>query len=350
VAEDGYEFAADDRGALQVKATLNGKPVLPEIRGNKKEIVVTYYFTESTAEAKISSVAVTGIDAPKIGEKPDYTAAVSDSRYALQKGTASRTKNGITWYNSETKTAMWPSSDKFEEGGSYYVVIGLTAEDGYEFEATAAGVPKVSGTVNGKKAEVSGQDEYNVYLTYTFDALKAEPAPVVEFDDVPESAYYYQPVQWAVGLGVTAGTSADTFSPDMTCSQAHILTFLWRAMGSPKATIKNPYKTPAVTEDQYFYVPFVWAWENGLISNPNHDPHAPCSRSDVVTYLWKLDGSPKGGTTPFTDVPASAPYAQAVAWALKNEITAGTSPTTFSPDMTCTRGQIVTFLWKYMSL
>lgn len=165
-----------------------------------------------------------------------------------------------------------------------------------------------------------------------------------------QSDYFYDPVLWAIEKGVTIGTSATTFFPHTTCSQDHILTFLWRAVGSPEPTIASPYSNAAVKSDQYFYKAFVWAWEKGLIGNTAHDPHAPCSRSDVVTYLWKLDGSPKTDYSNFTDVPASAPYAQAVAWAVQNGVTYGTSDTTFSPDATCTRGQIVTFLWRYMNI
>lgn len=135
----------------------------------------------------------------------------------------------------------------------------------------------------------------------------------------------------------------------MTCSQAHILTFLWRAAGRPQPTIASPYINTAVKPGQYFYEAFVWAWEKGLISNIYLDPNSPCSRSDVVTYLWKLEGSPDNGSSAFDDVPASAPYAKAVAWAVAKGITNGTSATTFSPAMTCTRGQIVTFLWRYVN-
>ena len=110
----------------------------------------------------------------------------------------------------------------------------------------------------------------------------------------------------------------------------------------------SPYSNPAVTPNQYFYTPFVWSWEKGLIGNTAHDPNAPCSRSDVVTYLWKLAGKPKAAKASFTDVASNAPYAQAVAWAVEQGITNGTSTTTFSPNDTCTRGQIVTFLWRYM--
>ena len=167
------------------------------------------------------------------------------------------------------------------------------------------------------------------------------------FTDVKPDAYYYDAVLWAVSHGVTTGATPTTFEPNTICSQAHILTFMWRAAGKPAPTIASPYSNKAVTSDQYFYQAFVWAWEKGLISNTALDPNAPCSRSDVVTYLWKLSGSPACSTTQFTDVPASASYAQAVAWALENQITTGATTTTFDPSAICTRGQIVTFLWRY---
>ena len=175
------------------------------------------------------------------------------------------------------------------------------------------------------------------------------PLVKVNFTDVKAGAYYEKPVQWAVAAGITSGTTKTTFSPDMTCSQAHILTFLWRSVGKPASNIANPYSDPDVTESKYYYTPFVWAWEKGMIGDTKHDPDAPCSRADVVTYLWKLEGKPDAPKSAFTDVSAAADYAKAVDWAVANGITSGTSKTTFSPAETCTRGQIVTFLWRYVN-
>jgi len=445
VAQEGYEFPTNASGGLTLKATVNGKAA--EIMGNKKEVIVTYYFTESTANAGISSVAVSGIDAPVIGAAPDYSAEINDTRYALLKNSSAREKNGITWINNKTGNAMSVDSAKFEAGISYSVVVSLAAANGYAFPTDASGSPKVTGSINGSAAEVSGQNDAVVYLKYTFAALQANTIPSVSitgfdtsaadptktdksklsvsdanveiqsltwlssnttngksysatlslktkngykfaanatakvnnsaaeiislkdtemivkwtfakntttvpsisFSDVATGAYYYIPVQWAVSGGITNGMTATTFGPDITCSQAHILTFLWRAVGKPAPTIANPYSNAAVTAGQYYYDAFLWAWEKGLIGNTAHDPNAPCSRSDVVTYLWKLEGKPQTGSAAFTVVPASADYAQAVAWAVDSNITNGMSATTFGPDVICTRGHIVTFLWRYMN-
>lgn len=171
------------------------------------------------------------------------------------------------------------------------------------------------------------------------------PKPV--FPDVPIGSYCDQPVRWAVEEGVTTGTDSGTFAPEQTCTQGQILTFLWRAVGQPDSAASNPYTAPAVTEGQYFYAPMLWAWEEGLIGDADLDPNSPCRRADVVTYLWKLAGQPRGGKSAFADVDAGAEYASAVAWAVKAGITKGTGPSTFGPEVTCTRAQIVTFLYRY---
>ncbi|WP_298033095.1 S-layer homology domain-containing protein [uncultured Dysosmobacter sp.] len=157
------------------------------------------------------------------------------------------------------------------------------------------------------------------------------------FSDVPADAYYADAVMWAIEENITAGTSATTFSPNATCTEAQILTFLWRAKGSPA-----PGKP--VSSTQYYAQAAAWAVEQGIVDEFEAD--IPCTRAMAVSYLWKLAGSPAASGSAFTDVPAGADYAQAVAWAVKNGVTSGTSQTTFSPDTTCTRGQIVTFLYR----
>lgn len=164
------------------------------------------------------------------------------------------------------------------------------------------------------------------------------------FTDVASNAYYADSVAWAVSKGITSGTSANTFSPDQTCSTAQILTFLWRAHGSPAPTISNPFSD--ITTGAYYEDAAIWSYEKGLISGSTFNGNAPATRAAAVTYLWKLAGSPSASATNFTDVPNSASYAQAVAWAVAEGITSGTSTSTFSPDKTCTRGQIVTFLYR----
>ena len=155
--------------------------------------------------------------------------------------------------------------------------------------------------------------------------------------DVKTTDWFAQPVMWAVEQGVASGTGEGKFSPNNTCTQGQILTFLWRAYGSPKPS-------GAVTGSEYYAVPLQWAKEQKLVEE-SLSAKDPCTRADVVTYLWKLAGSPSAKAAGFSDVPASASYANAVNWAVEKKVTGGTSETTFSPEKTCTRGQIVTFLY-----
>ena len=164
---------------------------------------------------------------------------------------------------------------------------------------------------------------------------------------VKESDYFADAVLWAVEKNITSGTSKTTFSPGETCSKAQILTFLWRANGSPEPTAANPF-TDIKTSD-YFYKAALWAAEKGLVSGSTFGTNTDCTRAMTVEYMWKAAGSPApAGKADFDDVPANADYAQAVAWAVEQEITSGTGGGNFSPAVTCTRGQIVTFLYRAM--
>ncbi len=171
------------------------------------------------------------------------------------------------------------------------------------------------------------------------------------FKDVSVDAYYAGPIQWAVINGVTAGTDSKRFSPDIPCTRAQMVTFLWRTAGSPKPlSLSNPFVD--VHLDTYYYDAVLWAVENGITggtSKTTFSPDDTISRAQVVTFLFRFAGSPtvKGGL--FGDVPPSAYYADAVRWALEMGITGGTGKNTFSPDDDCTRGQVVTFLYRDMA-
>ena len=176
---------------------------------------------------------------------------------------------------------------------------------------------------------------------YTSGSTKVTP----NFNDVADDAYYAAPVKWAVENGITTGTSSTAFSPDMTCTRAQILTFIWRAAGSPTASAVNPFSD--VTADDYYYNAAIWAYENDMVTGSTFDADTPCTRSSTVTYLWKFNGSPVLGIPSlFKDVSDDAEYADAVSWALIEEVTSGISDTEFAPDMICNRGQIVTFLYR----
>ena len=171
----------------------------------------------------------------------------------------------------------------------------------------------------------------------------------MSFTDVADKAYYRDAVAWAVENGITKGTTATTFSPNATCTRAQAVTFLWRAAGSPEPeTRAMPFTDVPV--GSYYYDAVLWAVENGITkgtSDTTFSPDATCSRAQIVAFLWRSEKSPAAGTAnPFADVKSTAYYADAVLWAVKEDITKGTTSTTFSPDADCTRAQIVTFLWR----
>lgn len=166
------------------------------------------------------------------------------------------------------------------------------------------------------------------------------------FTDVSDGQYFAAPVAWAVEQGITTGTTASTFSPHTTCTRAQIITFLWRAAGQPEPkSAVSPFSDVTDTS-AYYYKAALWAREQGMVSGSTFAPSDPCTRAMAVEFMWKQAGSPSAAKAAFTDVSSSASYAEAVNWAVEAGVTNGTTATTFSPDTTCTRAQIATFLYR----
>ena len=177
-----------------------------------------------------------------------------------------------------------------------------------------------------------------------FAPIKAQP----EFKDVEKDSYYHDAVHWALEKGITEGTSTDTFSPGASCTRAQMVTFLWRAAGSPgPKSAANPFKD--INESDYYYSAILWAIENGITSGTGagtFSPTATVTRGQTVTFLHRAAGSPLAGSSGFNDVSDGAYYAKAVAWAAENGITSGTGSNKFAPNADCTRSQIVTLLYR----
>lgn len=187
--------------------------------------------------------------------------------------------------------------------------------------------------------------------TVTVSKPLVPEVPGTSFTDVPAGAYYEEAVGWAVEKGITKGTSDSTFTPDGVCTRAQAVTFLWRAAGSPAAKASAlPFAD--VKAGSYYDDAVRWAVENGVTvgtSATTFSPNATCSRAQIVTFLWRAQKSPAAGSAnPFDDVAGSAYYADAVQWAVQKDITKGTGATAFSPDANCIRAQIVTFLYRSM--
>jgi len=181
---------------------------------------------------------------------------------------------------------------------------------------------------------------------------EAEPAPAAEanstiggFVDVKAGDYCAEPVKWAVGQGITSGVTKTAFKPGDTCTQAQIVTFIWRSQGSPEPSGTAPYN---ISPDKYYYKAANWAYSKGMIDD-YFNPNGGCSRATAMTYLYKLAGSPAvdpSSASAFYDVSRADSSYNAVCWAVEKNITQGTSASAFSPANTCTRGQIVTFLYR----
>ena len=207
--------------------------------------------------------------------------------------------------------------------------------------------------VDGKSVgSVKSYTFKNVTTDHTIEVvfMKANGNPQTGvFVDVPEGSYYEEAVDWAVENGITTGTGNNYFTPDGICTRAQAVTFLWRVAGSP-----TPKTEAMAFEDvlngSYYYEAVLWAVENGITvgtSATTFSPELTCSRAHIVTFLWRAANSPSARTVnPFTDVAADAYYIDAVLWAVKHKITVGTTLSTFSPDEGCTRAQIVTFLYR----
>ena len=175
--------------------------------------------------------------------------------------------------------------------------------------------------------------------------------PENPFVDVKKDDYYYDAVIWAVGKGIAKGVTDTTFQPNASCTRAEMVTFLYRAAGSPEPTNKvNPFTD--VAEDSYYYKAVLWAVEKGIAkgtSETTFSPNDTCTRGQTVAFLYRYANSPAvSGSNSFADVSETAYYYDATLWAVSEKVTEGTSATTFSPNDLCTRGQIVTFLYRYM--
>ena len=268
-----------------------------------------------------------------------------------------------------TVTAQWRYSGGGSSGYSYYTIKAtagtggsispsgnVSVREGRDQTFTITpdkGYAVANVKIDGKSiGAVKSYTFENVRRTHTIEVIfmKANGNPQTGvFVDVATGSYYEAAVDWAVENGITKGTDDTHFFPDGICTRAQAVTFLWRAAGSPEPeTRAMPFTDVPV--GSYYYDAVLWAVENGITegtSDTTFSPNDTCSRAQIVAFLWRSEKSPAAGTAnPFADVKSTAYYADAVLWAVKENITKGTTSTTFSPNADCTRAQIVTFLWR----
>ena len=233
------------------------------------------------------------------------------------------------------------------------VTITPTPDEGYQVGKV------VVKDADGNEIEVTEKDgkytftmpDSEVTIETVFEEASETPSDTGRFIDVHEGDYYYEPVEWAAENGITNGITKDKFGPALGCTRAQVVTFLWIAYGSQDAGSETGFDDVDLSD--YYDKAVAWAVSEGITAGtaPNEfSPDLTVTRCQFVTMLWVSRGMPEAeGTMPFTDVPADAYYAKAVAWAYANDITAGKSATKFGPDDPCTRGQIVTFLYNALA-
>lgn len=276
------------------------------------------------------------IDEPEVGKAPSENAELPEK--------ASTRVLSVSWS---------PDDAVFKANTDYTVTVRVGIKPDQKNKAFNSSTEKMTVKVNKVKTTDITKSGDDVIVKYTWSSAAKTSEKTADtksgFFDVPDGAYYAAAVTWAVEKNITAGTSATTFSPDNTCTRAQILTFLWRAVGSPKRESFMAFDD--VKSNEYYFNAATWAKGMGMVSGNKFEPETPCTRAYTVIYLWKNAGSPKTAVSDtFFDVPRDSEYAEAVAWAVKNGVTSGTDATTFSPDATCTRGQIVTFLKRALSI
>ena len=225
------------------------------------------------------------------------------------------------------------------------VTITTKPSEGYELGS----IEVLDKNGDSLKLKDLGSGKYSFVMPDGKVSVEAEfvKTAATSFVDVPANAYFADAVKWAVDKGVTNGMTETTFGPYESCTRAQIVTFLWRAAGSPEP--KTAVSFADVPAGSYYAKAVAWAIENGITNGmtaTEFAPDATCTRGQSVTFLYRALGKKVESSTSFTDVASNAFYADAVNWAVANDVTNGTSATTFSPNADCTRAEIVTFLYR----
>lgn len=266
----------------------------------------------------------------------------------IERGSLLQNAEGMFTKNIAQKLINWTASEDVVGDGELLILTFEVSSDAADGDYAVMVTLK-----DGKAGNFANQNEQPVDVSFSPGAVTvSDPSP---FTDVSSADYYYDAVCWAcqVNPRITAGTSDTTFSPNQDCTRAQIVTFLWRAMGSPEPTADElPFND--VPANAYYCKAVLWAVENEITagtSSTSFSPNSPCTRAQAVTFLWRASGHPTPSTAEnvFSDISADGYYYQAVLWAVENEITAGTGEAAFSPNQSCKRAQIVTFLYKWLA-
>ena len=332
---DGITIQADD----SITATTTGT-------ATEQKAALTFPENTDTANNKVYTVT-NSLDSTK-------TATVTVSKKSTGGSTGGGGGGGIATYSITVESAkngdVTASARTAAKDDT--VTLTVTPDKGYTLETI---------TVTDKNGDKVKLTEKSGKYTFTMPAskvtVKATFAEVVTepdnpFVDLADDTYYYDAVLWAAEEGITGGVDDTHFAPNATCTRAQAVTFLWRAAGCP-APKSSVMTFTDVAEGSYYYDAVLWAVEQGITkgtTDTTFSPNATCTRAQIVTFLWRSQEAPAAdAVNPFTDVKADTYYAEAVLWAVKEDVTKGTTDTTFSPNADCTRAQIVTFIWRVLA-
>lgn len=335
---DPYKF--NDNTTVSVNGT---EQTLHTIKGvNREEYMPDTYYIEVPFTAKeqtIKQIAVTDIKVP-VADEPVQDASYRTATVAAD---APYTLGTVAWFNGDGTIIR---ENHFWEDSDYRIRVVLVPKEGYQFDLNETNQV----TINGKRAALNKvMSNGNALVECIYTVQKKPSVSINLFTDVKESDYYYEAVFWAVDNGITAGITETKFGPNLPCTRAQAVTFLWRDAGQPEPeSYDNPFTD--VKSDTYYYKAVLWAVENGITAGLTRNKFAPdmnCTRGQIVTFMWRAAGQEIVQIqNPFKDVKSGDYYYEAVLWAVENKITAGLTKDAFCPNMDCTRSQIVSFLYR----
>ena len=340
-----HDFTVDENGALTY--SLSGvsahNTLVTAISGNGETVTINSQEFNGSGSLSVPIDAGETVITVRIGSTTytlhitsTHTSGGSSGGGFSYRITVTDSENGAVTVNRTTASAG--------------TTVTLTAAPDENYRLASLAVTNRDGKSITLHDQGNGQYTFTmpaspVTVKATFALIGSEALPFV---DMPADAYYYDAVGWAVSNGITNGTTDTTFSPDKACTRAQTMTFLWRAAGCPKPhSDNNPFAD--VSADAYYYDAVLWAVEQGITNGTTattFSPDVTVTRAQTMTFLWRYSNSPKASNSSFTDVAADAYYAAAVAWAVEQGITNGTTSATFNPNDPCTRAQIVTFLYR----
>ena len=324
----------------------------------KSEPTLAYETEPDMTKADTTTIRVSGAEAPEGGNyeityvygtltvsaRPSSGDSTGGSSVPTYPPTVTQPENGsVTVSPKSPKKGDTVTIAPNPEAGYTVEQILVTDKNGDAVEVTNNG--------DGTYSFTQPAGKVNVKVTFMNDNTMLN-----FFVDVPANAYYHDAVLWAAKNGITGGIDDTHFAPNATCTRAQIVTFLWRAAGSPEPeSLSNFTDVPA---DAYYAKAVAWAVEQGITTGTSggmFSPNATCTRAQAMTFIYRREQAQRGGMqgewmflNPFTDVNLESYYGEAVMWAVANSITSGTTATTFSPNANCTRAQIVTFLFNYL--